>query len=65
MESSYGNPPTTGGTPQGVAVIFDSSDGGIVAATLPTLKQLTAGALSPENFWKQCYFDPPEAFQEP
>jgi hypothetical protein len=49
---------------EGVVVIFDSADGGIVGATLATLNQFAAGTLSPENFWKQCYRDPPEAFQE-
>jgi len=49
---------------EGVVVIFDSADGGIVGTTLATLKQFAAGTLSPENFWKQCYRDPPEAFQE-
>jgi hypothetical protein len=49
---------------EGVVVIFDSADGGIVGTTLTILKQFTAGALSPESFWKQCYRDPLEAFQE-
>jgi len=49
---------------EGVVVIFDSADGGIVGATLATLKQFTAGTLSSENLWKQCYRDPLEAFQE-
>ena len=49
---------------EGVVVIFDSADGGIVGATLATMKQFTSGTLSPENFWKECYRDPPEAFQE-
>ncbi len=49
---------------EGIVVIFDSADGGIVGTTLATLKQFTAGTLSPENFWKQCYRDPLEAFQE-
>jgi len=49
---------------EGVVVIFDSADGGIVGATLATLKQFTAGTLSFESFWKECYRDPPEAFQE-
>ena len=49
---------------EGVVVIFDSADGGIVGATFTTIKELTAGTLSSENFWKQCYRDPPEAFQE-
>jgi len=49
---------------EGVVVIFDSADGGIVGATLASVKQFASGALTPEAFWKQCYFDPPEAFQE-
>ncbi len=49
---------------EGVIVIFDSADGGIVGATLATLKQFTAGTLSSENFWKQCYRDPLETFHE-
>jgi hypothetical protein len=49
---------------EGIVVIFDSADGGIVAATAASLRQFTAGTLSLENLWKQCYRDPPEAFQE-
>jgi hypothetical protein len=49
---------------EGVVVIFDSADGGIVGATFETVKQFAAGDISPENFWKQCYLDPPDAFQE-
>jgi hypothetical protein len=49
---------------EGVVVIFDSADGGIVGATLAALKQLTAGSLSPENFWSQSYRNPPETFAE-
>jgi hypothetical protein len=45
-------------------VIFDSADGGIVGATLGSAKQFAAGTLSAETFWKQCYLDPPEAFQD-
>jgi hypothetical protein len=49
---------------EGVVIIFDSADGGIVGATVAALRQVTAGALSIDNFWKECYRDPPEAFQE-
>ena len=48
---------------EGVVVTFDSADGGIVGATLATLKQMMAGSLSRDNFWKLCYLDPPDAFQ--
>ena len=46
----------------GVVVVFDSADGGIVAASLASVRQLRDGSLSEENFWKQSYLDPPEAF---
>jgi hypothetical protein len=47
----------------GVVVIFDSADGGIVGATLASVQQLANGEISEEAFWKQCYLDPPETFQ--
>lgn len=46
----------------GVVMIFDSEDGGMVAATLPDLRQWKAGSLSDEAFWRRCFFDPREAF---
>ena len=46
----------------GVVLIFDSEDGGMVAATLSTLEQWKAGTLPDDAFWKQCYLDPPEIF---
>jgi hypothetical protein len=52
-------------TPQiaGVVVVFDSADGGIIGSTLSGVQQLANGALSQDNSWKQCYLDPPDAFQ--
>ena len=47
----------------GVVLVFDSADGGQIAATLSNLKQLTDGAISESVFWKQCSLDPPESFQ--
>ncbi len=47
----------------GVVIVFDSADGGQIAATLSSLKQLTDGAISESAFWKQCSLDPPESFQ--
>jgi hypothetical protein len=46
----------------GIVLIFDSADGGMIAATLPTLKQWKAGKLSDAALWHQCFFDPPESF---
>lgn len=45
---------------EGIVIIFDSEDGGMIAVNLPTLKQWQAGSVSDELAWKQCFFDPPE-----
>jgi hypothetical protein len=44
----------------GIVLIFDSADGGMIAATLSTLQQWKAGRLSDAALWHQCFFDPPE-----
>jgi hypothetical protein len=49
----------------GIVVIFDAADGGIIGSTLLNARQLASGSLSQENFWKQCYLDPPDAFLPP
>lgn len=46
----------------GIVLIFDSADGGMIAATLPTLRDWKAGTLSDAALWHQCFFDPPETF---
>lgn len=46
----------------GVVIVFDSKDGGMAAATLPSLQQWAAGHLSDNAFWKRCWFDPADAF---
>ncbi|MGA8428680.1 MAG: hypothetical protein WB729_02585 [Candidatus Sulfotelmatobacter sp.] len=46
----------------GIVLIFDSSDGGMIAATFSTLQQWKAGRLSDSALWHQCFFDPPETF---
>ena len=47
---------------QGVVVIFDSADGGMIAATAPVLQQWKAGTLTDSALWHKCFFDPPETF---
>jgi hypothetical protein len=49
----------------GVVLIFDSVDGGMIAATVPTVRQWKAGTLNDAALWHQCYFDPPETFTVP
>jgi hypothetical protein len=46
----------------GIVLIFDSADGGMIAATLATLQQWKAGTLSDAALWHKCFFDPPEVF---
>jgi hypothetical protein len=48
--------------PAGVVLIFDSADGGMIAATVATLQQWKSGALSDAALWHQSFFDPPEVF---
>ena len=53
---------TQGSAAVGVVIVFDSEDGGMMAATMTALKQWKSGNLSDEALWRRSYFDPPEAF---
>jgi hypothetical protein len=46
----------------GIVLIFDSADGGMIAATASVLQQWKAGTLSDSALWHRCFFDPPETF---
>ena len=46
----------------GLVLIFDAVDGGMIAATAPTIQRWKAGTLTDAALWHQCYFDPPETF---
>jgi hypothetical protein len=48
--------------PQGIVVVFDSADGGQIAASLSSVKGLATRAISDAGFWRQCSLDPPESF---
>ena len=58
---------TAASTPalDGIVVIFDAADGGIIGSTLLNVQQLASGSLSQDNFWKHCYLEPPDAFRPP
>ena len=45
---------------QGIVVIFDSADGGLVASTVSNAQQFASGSLSLEAFWKSSYADLPQ-----
>lgn len=49
-------------TAAGVVIVFDSADGGQIAATLENLKQWQTGNLPEASFWRLCSLDPPELF---
>lgn len=56
-ESASVSPPL-----EGVVVIFDAADGGIVAAAMADIRKYSSGALTREAFWAQAYMDPADAF---
>jgi hypothetical protein len=62
FDREYADLISTSSSVVGVVVIFDSEDGGMIAATVPTLRQWKAGTLSDEALLRRCFFDPPEAF---
>ncbi|HXM96939.1 MAG TPA: hypothetical protein VN982_00535 [Candidatus Dormibacteraeota bacterium] len=49
-------------TLEGAVIIFDSADGGIIAATLGDVKERAGGSLPREEFLKRSYMDPVSAF---
>ena len=49
--------------PDGVVVIFDAADGGIVAASIPDIQKYVSGLLKRDAFLAQIYLDPPDTFQ--
>jgi hypothetical protein len=60
LEKNYDEVAEKSGTLAGIVLIFDSADGGMIAATLPAMQKWKAGNLSDSAFWHQCFFDPPE-----
>ena len=44
----------------GLVLIFDAEDGGMVASGREALDQWRHGSISEASFWKQCFLDPPE-----
>jgi hypothetical protein len=62
LEKDYNELAKTPSAVAGIVVIFDSADGGMVAATMSTLKEWRAGTLTDSALWHKCFFDPPETF---
>ena len=49
--------------PQGVVVIYDSADGGIIGATLPEIEKVATKGITRDAFWAESYLDPEDAFR--
>ena len=62
LEKNYKELAQAPAAPAGIVVIFDSADGGMIAAAMPALQQWRAGTLSDSALWHKCFFDPPETF---
>lgn len=50
---------------EGIAIVIDDADGGMIAATSNSLRRWNMGAISDAAFRKECWADPPEAIGEP
>ena len=60
LDRNYNELAQKSDTLAGIVLIFDSADGGMIAATLTAMQKWRAGLLSDSAFWHQCFFDPPE-----
>jgi len=47
---------------EGIVVVFDSADGGQIAAQLSSVEALAGRTISETAFWQQCSLDPRESF---
>jgi hypothetical protein len=63
LEKNYREMTETPPALAGMVVIFDSADGGMIAATTTAVQQWRAGTLSDSALWHTCFFDPPETFE--
>lgn len=62
LDKDYADLAQKGQQLAGIVLIFDSVDGGMIAATFSSLQQWKAGKISDAALWHQCFFDPPETF---
>lgn len=54
--------PTSPQQPEGIVVVFDSVDGGQIAAAWPSVQALANHRLSDAAFWHECSIEPAESF---
>jgi hypothetical protein len=60
---AYQNLSGTSAAVSGIVIVFDSADGGEIAATMASLKEWMGGKLTESEFWKQCLLDPADMLQ--
>lgn len=64
FRATYGNITRGNLKVDGVVLVIDAADGGMVAATNDSLRRWNTGALSDAAFRKECWTDSPEALGE-
>lgn len=64
FEETYKQLKSSAAAVDGVVLVFDSADGGQIAATIASIGRLVNGSLAPAEFLRQCSADPPESFQD-
>ena len=64
FEETYKQLKSSAAPVEGVVLVFDSADGGQIAATIASIKGLVDGSIAPPEFLRQCSLDPPESFQD-
>jgi hypothetical protein len=64
FRDTYGNINRNNLKVDGVVIVIDAADGGMIAATSDALRRWNTGALSDAAFRKECWTDSPEALGE-
>jgi hypothetical protein len=64
FRDAYTHVSGTGTKIEGVVIVIDSPDGGMVAATTDALRRWNTGAIPDAAFRKECWADPPETLRE-
>ncbi len=64
FRDTYGRMTRSNPKVEGVVIVIDAADGGMIAATADALRRWNTGALSDAAFRKECWTDSPEALGE-
>jgi hypothetical protein len=64
FRDAYGHISQSSSKIEGVVIVIDAADGGMIAATADALRRWNVGAISDAAFRKECWTDSPEALGE-